>query len=189
MEKTFTLEEIQRFYPHNEVAESTLGFAIYPNNPRQGREILVIPDTLPTLRNSEGVQVPIDFTAKWGDSVVGQILKDLRAGDYNDLYCAHCRFGVFWKDCEDRHIFQITKPDQATHIQLIGIKDQVTSSGWMPQLSPVEQHLEYIAETHYCDPLPQTDEAVHGWILHCDFSTEAIRNDCAQHPAFSTKLL
>lgn len=188
MDKTYTLQEISKFYPHNQVTESSLGFEIHPACTRQGREILIIPQDLPTICN-DGIYTPIDLTAKWDDDVVNQILRSLDAGDYNDLYCAYCRFGVFWKDHRGRHIFQIKKPDQATHIQLIGIKDQVTSAGWMPRSTNTEKRLEYIAETYYCDPLPQTDEAVRGWILHCDFHTEPIRRDCAQRFDSGAKIL
>lgn len=188
MDKTYALEEMRKFYPHNPVMPSELGFEIHPNDYRQAREILIIPNTLPTIKDGNGDYVPLDLTYKWDDNVVRALLSALDMASYGDLYCAYCRFGIFWRDHDDRHILQIVNPSQATHIQLVGLRD-LTTDGWMPQPNPIEERLDYIADTHYSIPLRATEEMLRCWILACDFKTEKLRHECSTRLASRSAII
>lgn len=174
MEKTFVLTEIQNFYEFLEVTESEIGFQLHPASVRQGREILLIPTTLPTA--FPDYSTPIDLTIPWSDDVVEEILHAFYIENYTELFGAYCRFGVFMPE---QKIFQLTKPVQATHIQLIGIRE-TDGAGWMIKDHCAEQQLDAIAEDSYKALIPQTGELIRGWILKTDFRTRSIQTECSR---------
>ena len=174
MEKTFVQAEIQKFYEFFKVTETEIGFKLHPASVRQGREALLIPTTLPTA--FPDYDRPIDLTIPWGDDVVEQILQAFAIEDYTELFSAYCRFGVFMAGLKT---FQITKPVQASHIQLIGIRES-DGAGWMMQDHHAEQQLDAISADSYKALIPQTGELIRGWILNTDFRTQPIQLECSR---------
>lgn len=179
MEKFYSIEELRKFYPRNLIEPSSNAdyWLIHPASPFQGREILSVPHTLP-IRDATR-DIPYDLTEAFNDLDAADLLDAMSFEDYSDLLSLACRFGYFHKTPSGQSILHYALPLEATHIQLIGIRE-LYGNGWMESESQAKRRLNFISEDRYQITITDSDALIQGWIFRTDFRTENLRKKLQQ---------